>query len=184
MKDYRTEVIVNKIPVSKLTTYLDPVASNEACKMCTNYNNDWSCPPGQPDPYCYLKPYDEAYVICVKICYSDEIRKTMTTPEQMDWVRVNLFQKVQLHLQVALLELERLYPGSLSISTCLLCKRCARVDDLPCRHPESQRYSMTCLGFKFDTLLSDLFDMKLTWNDKGLPEYHVTVSCLLCNREE
>lgn len=38
MKDYRTEVIVKKLPVSRLVTYLDPKTSNEACKKCTNYN--------------------------------------------------------------------------------------------------------------------------------------------------
>ena len=32
MKDYRTEVIVKKLPVSRLVTYLDPKTSNEACK--------------------------------------------------------------------------------------------------------------------------------------------------------
>ena len=110
MKDYRTEVIVKKLPVSRLVTYLDPKTSNEACKKCTNYNNDWSCPPGQPDPFEYLKPYQDAYLIAVKIHYSEELRERIKTPEGMDWVRRNLFQKVQLHLQVILLELEKQYP--------------------------------------------------------------------------
>ena len=74
MKDYRTEVIVKKLPVSRLVTYLDPKTSNEACKKCTNYNNDWSCPPGQPDPFEYLKPYQDAYLIAVKIHYSVDLR--------------------------------------------------------------------------------------------------------------
>lgn len=184
MKDYRTEVIVKKVPVSRLETYLDPVASNEACKLCTNYNNDWSCPPGQPDPFAYLSPYEDAFLIAVKICYSEELRSRVNTPEGMDEVRRNLFQKVQLHLQVILLELEKLYPGSLSISTCLLCKRCARMDDLPCRHPEDRRYSMTCLGFQFSKLLEDEFNLKLQWFDGKLPEFQVTVSSLLFNRRD
>lgn len=184
MKDYRTEVIVKKLPVSRLVTYLDPKTSNEACKKCTNYNNDWSCPPGQPDPFEYLKPYQDAYLIAVKIHYSEELRERIKTPEGMDWVRRNLFQKVQLHLQVILLELEKQYPGSLSISTCLLCKRCARLDDLPCRHPEDQRYSMTCLGFQFTRLLEEELGIKLQWFDNKLSEYQVTVSSLLCNQEE
>ena len=79
MKDYRTEVIVKKLPVSRLATYLDPKTSNEACKKCTNYNNDWSCPPGQPDPFEYLKPYQDAYLIAVKIHYSEELRERIKT---------------------------------------------------------------------------------------------------------
>ena len=90
MKDYRTEVIVKKLPVSRLVTYLDPKTSNEACKKCTNYNNDWSCPPGQPDPFEYLKPYQDAYLIAVKIHYSEELRERIKTPEGMDGEKKSL----------------------------------------------------------------------------------------------
>ncbi len=63
MMDYRTEVIVKKITSeSWLVTYLDPKTSNEACKkMLRIITMTGPVRLDQPDPFEYLKPYQEAY---------------------------------------------------------------------------------------------------------------------------
>lgn len=181
MNQYTTEVLTKRISVHRLETFLDRKTGLEACKACPSYGKDWSCPPGQPNPFTYFEPYHTAYLIAVKIHFDPEFRKTITDAEGMEWVRKNIYQKVQRELQITLLNMEQQNPNSLSISTCLLCETCARADNQPCRHPEKRRYSMTTLGFNMTKLLKQEFDTDLVWSgDNTLQETQVTVSALLC----
>lgn len=182
MSDYRTEVQIRKLPVSQLKKYLAQKESNEACKYCSEYDNRWCCPSGVPDAEEYMSPYEYAYLIAVQIFYSEELRSRIHTPEGVKMVRETLYDRIQLQVQLILIELEKQFPGSISISTCMLCKRCSRRDKKPCIHPDRMRYSMTAMGFKFAELLKEELDLQIYWSADSLPEYNVMISALLVNQ--
>lgn len=179
MVTYRTDVNVKRMSVSQLTKYLAQKECNESCKFCPEYDNRWCCPSGMPDAYEYISPYSDVFVIAIKVCYSKELRDRIHTAEDMQKVRENIYDKIQLQTQLILLELERKYPGSLSISTCMLCKTCARRENKPCMHPKEMRYSMTAVGFRFAELLEKEFGIQLLWSAEHLPEYQMMVAALL-----
>lgn len=182
MSDYRTEVQIKNMPVSQLKKYLAQKECNEACKYCSEYDNRWCCPSGVPDAEQYMSPYENAYLIAVKIFFSEELRSRIHTPEGVKMVRETIYDKIQLQVQLILLELEKQFPGSISISTCMLCKRCSRRDKKPCVHPKEMRYSMTAIGFRFAELLEKEMDLKIFWSADSLPEYNVMVAALLFNQ--
>ena len=176
---FKTEVITRKLPIEQLKLYLSPEETLAACEACPEYGKRWCCPPGVPDPYTYLSPYSEAFLIGVKVIYSEEIRAQSREMASLDQLQDSLFHKVEHQVQCILLELEHEFPHSVSISTCLMCRRCARKDDLPCRYLNLMRYNLTAMGFRFTDLVKNEFGLELQWVDKGLPEYHLMVSALL-----
>ncbi len=176
---YSTKVHVKEIPVERLLKrYTDPPAVLEACRACPAYGNEWSCPPGVPDVYEYLKPFSKSYVVAVQVFYPPETRALAHNLKEAMELRENSYDHVRRQLHCILMELEKEVPGGMSISACLLCNRCARYDGLPCRHPESLRYAMTALGFTFAGLLSEEMGIDLVWGGDTLPEYDVLTAAL------
>ena len=50
--------------------------------------------------------------------------------------------------------------------SCNLCERCAFLDNKHCYHPEKMRYSMEAMGMDLQKMSEEVFNHKLTWNNK------------------
>ena len=83
-------------------------------------------------------------------------------------------------------ERERETCGSLRLDAgrCLVCERCARRDEEPCRFPEKLRYSLESLGANVGALAADKLGAPLQWGTKDAPpEYFVLVGAVLTKGE-
>lgn len=178
---YQTEVFVKKISKDRLfQEYRMKEASSESCRLCPNYGKVWSCPPGVPEPLCYLEPYETVFLTAVKVAYSDSVRNGVKSPEQAEEVRQESYEQVKKEILRRLIEAEKEYPGSkmLGAGRCILCEHCAREEGKPCRFPEKRRYSITSFGFDFSKMLQEILGIPLQWSSDGLPEYDVAVAAL------
>lgn len=184
---YTTEVQVRKVDKELLLNqYSKPDMVLDACTQCPDYGKNWSCPPGLPDPAGYLEAYDTAFLIAVKVLYSEELREEAAeSGEEADRIRRYSYEKVKKRLLLTLLSMEKQAGGGkcLGAGKCLLCGECTRAEGKPCRYPKNRRYSITSFGFDFTKLLGDLFDIELKWSSKGLPEYDVAVAALFCKEK-
>lgn len=172
------EITVKKITLRRLQGYADIQNTRSQCEKCPRYNNSWSCPPYTPDITRYAGKYRFAYVIAVKVGYPKEMCGSEDERAQLVSERTEYYDMQRRRIQAMLLGLEKKYPGTYSVSTCLICERCARSEGLPCRHPDRMRYSMTTLGFDFTRLLRDEFNIELTWSGEKLSAYDYIVAAL------
>lgn len=157
-----------------------PDYTGESCKLCPAYGRVWSCPPGLPDVEDYLHTYDDAYVIAVKLSYSEDIRNTIQTREDADKIRKKSFEVAKKRMLHSLIQKEEEMPHALALGAgkCVLCERCDREDGKYCHFPEKRRYSVTSFGFDFSAILTQCFNLELLWEKDRLPEYEVAVSML------
>lgn len=162
--------------------YVQKRNTQEDCRYCPYYGRRWSCPPGVPDPLCYLEGYSRICLLVLKVDYPEAVRERAR--EDSDYVR----QIRERHYEAAkgrmlrgLLKIEEEIPGSktLGAGRCILCENCAREEGKPCRHPRLRRYSFTAFGIDFSELLKEEFQIPIFWASKGLPEYDVAVAALL-----
>jgi len=176
---YKTEVHVHRMKTRELLeNYRNPQDFLEACQLCPNYGKVWSCPPDLPDAYGYLEPYEQAFVIAVKVVYTPETLARVKTSADAEQVRQETYERVKKQLLLTLLNLEKeLKKGKcLGAGRCILCGHCTREDGRSCRYPERRRYSVTGFGFDFTKILQEIFKVPLLWNSEGLPEYDVAVT--------
>lgn len=184
---YDLEVKVKQISTEGLlASYWTPDPEGEGCKGCPHYGNVWSCPPKMPMTDTYLAPYGGCFLIGVKVIYSPETRAQAHSAEEADELREEGYEKVARELLLTLLEAEKLFPDSVCMGAgrCILCRRCARIDGKPCRHPDLCRYSITGFGFDFARMMQDSFGWKLLWQPDGLPEYDLAVAALFFRETE
>ena len=162
----------------KVSDYLDRYVNVEEflqyCKKCNNYEKLWSCPSYDFNPEDYWKEYDELLVVARKIVFG----------EGVDQDRIyEIMLEVKEDMSRELYELEKEYPGSISLSagSCSLCKDgCTRAVGEPCRYPEMMRYSIESLGGDVGRTVSKLMGYELEWIEEGkLPSYFVLVGGLL-----
>ena len=176
------EVNVVTLPLERwIRDYYRPAEFADACRMCPNFGKVWSCPI-LPNPVPQmLQPFSRVHLIGVKVVYKKETIEKTDTAAKADAVRVRTYDKVKRILLESMLELEKEIPGSWSIAAgeCKICKKCARQDGLPCRHPDKMRFSFSGFGFDLVRIAHDLFGYELLWNPNGLPEYTVAFGALL-----
>ena len=162
----------------KVSDYLDRYVNVEEflqyCKKCNNYEKLWSCPSYDFNPEDYWEEYDELIVVARKIIFG----------EGVDQDRIyEIMLEVKEDMSRELYELEKQYPGSISLSagSCSLCKDgCTRAVGEPCRYPEMMRYSIESLGGDVGRTVSKLMGYELEWIEEGkLPSYFVLVGGLL-----
>ena len=83
-----------------------------------------------------------------------------------------------------LFEMEKAYPGSVSLSagSCSTCGKdgCTRPSGKPCRYPDKMRYSIEALGGNVGKTVHDLLGIELEWIEEGkAPSYFVLAGGLL-----
>ena len=146
----------------------------EYCKECKNYESIWSCPSYNFNPEDYWRGYDEFLVVARKIIFGPEV----DVPRSFE-----IMQEVKDDMSRELYELEKEYPGSISLSagSCSMCKEgCTRTEGQPCRYPKLMRYSIESLGGNVGKTVSKLMGYELEWVEEGkLPSYFVLVGGLL-----
>jgi predicted metal-binding protein len=146
----------------------------EYCKECRNYEAVWSCPSYDFDPEDYWKEYDEFLVVARKIIFGPDVDVERS---------FEIMHEVKNDMSLELYELEKEYPGSISLSagSCSMCKEgCIRTEGLPCRYPDKMRYSIESLGGNVGKTVSKLMGYELEWVEEGkLPSYFVLVGGLL-----
>ena len=180
--EYQTEVQVREISVQRLLdTYYDPVTFHACCRGCPDYEKRWSCPPGTPQTRTYFAPFSRAYLIGVKVVYTDACRALSKRPELLEPVRQRTYGAVKKIVHELMLQLETCVPGSVSIAAgrCEQCETCTRVLGTPCVKPERMRYSFSAFRFDLSKIAEQELGMPLLWSMDGLPEYNVALTALL-----
>lgn len=176
--EYSLEYFESEIDVETyIQEYVDVETFLQLCQECPNYESVWSCPPYDFDPYDVWRDFDTLTVCGYRITYSDD----RTEPE----MNKALFE-VKCKLTEELYELEKKYPGSMSLSagSCHLCEGCTRPTGQPCRHPDKMRYSIESIGGNVGKTISELCGIEIEWIEEGkLPEHFVLVGGLLKKKE-
>ncbi len=150
----------------------------EKCRECPNYGRLWSCPPYDFDPVSVWSRYDKLYVTARKIIFDEEQRSSGTD------AIMEILKEVKDNMSSELFDMEKKYPGSLSLSagSCSMCRgmECTRTEKKPCRYPDQMRYSIESLGGNVGLTVSRLMGIELEWIEEGkMPSYFVLVAGLL-----
>lgn len=184
---YEIEVLTKAIPVPKFfADYCKPEVFLPLCEKCPDYGRVWSCPPQAPDTAPF-RVFRDAVILGVKVKYTEEARaRALRSPEETEAVRVESYGFVKRRVIETLLRLEQIFPPSRTIAAgrCELCEHCTRLDGLPCRKPESLRYSFSALGFDLGRISEELLETPLLWAKEGLPAYNMAIYAFLTDRLE
>lgn len=141
---------------------------------CRNFNSKYSCPPCSPEFSRYVSGYDSAFVVLIKVdlsqlsCYKDYHRLRVGNAV------------IKPRIERIMRSLEKDVGGRfLSTGACRLCKPCCKKKGMPCKNPESMRYSLESMGVDCSKLSEKLFGLELKWyHDKTAPEYTSVISGL------
>lgn len=148
------------------------------CQACPNYNQTWSCPEFDFDPYDYWKKYQTFRIIGIKIIIPDEIAGKTWSQEECGKMIEEMLWKEKKKLSDELYELEKEYPGSISLSagTCQICGagNCSKKEGQPCRFPEKLRYSIESLGGNVGLTVTKYLKQQLEWIEEGKMPLHGT----------
>ena len=185
---YTIEVFVKQLPKEEVfERYVKKEVFGEACKQCPFYGKMWSCPPDMPSLEEYMKEQNTAYLIGVKVNYSETLQWEGSTAEKAQEIRDYSYEKVKRNLLLALLELEKILPAGKCIGAgrCGLCKECTREEGKECRYPAMRRYSTAAFGFDCGALMKEQLNLELQWKkDGGLPEYDVAVAAIFAHIQD
>ena len=159
----RVENLTGALPMSEmLEKYVDVEKFLGYCAACPRCGQTWSCPPYDFDPAAVWPQY-----------------AAVADPEMV-------LRPYRRAFDALLEERERETCGSLRLDAgrCLVCERCARRDEEPCRFPEKLRYSLESLGANVGALAADKLGAPLQWGTKDAPpEYFVLVGAVLTKGE-
>ena len=166
-----------------LKDYVDIDGFLECCKECPNYNNVWTCPPFEFDPLEYWKQYDTLEVYAQEIIFDEKYAGKCFSKSEMSKIIEQSIKVVKNELTDELFELEKDFPGSVSLSagSCIICAEgCTKKDGKDCRFPEKQRYSIEALGGNVGLTISKLMGIDIEWvKEDILPSKFVLVCGLL-----
>ncbi len=163
-----------------LEGFVDIPAFRAACEACPNYNRIWSCPPYDFDVEAYWRKYRTLQLIAVKIIFREDVRNKTYTPEELQKLLALVLPAEKEKLSEELLEKEKLYPGSISLSagSCARCKAgCSKPSGRPCRFPETMRHSIESLGGNVGLTISKLMGLNLEWMESGRLPHHFVLVC-------
>ncbi|MCH4889667.1 hypothetical protein EZV73_18945 [Acidaminobacter sp. JC074] len=165
----KTELIERKVTIKSLLDFYDLDKVEGYCKNCENYNQIWSCPGHDFNPYDYLSQFDTAHLYALKIYL----------PEGADKDQVlEIFQNERRAFSDKLMTKEE-ETVALIAGNCYQCETCERLYNRPCRLKDKMRYSLESLGLKVGDITSDLMGIELKWSKGGKGDYLVTVGALL-----
>ncbi len=150
------------------------------CQACPDYGARWSCPP-YDEPLPRLEEYAGAYLLSVKILYDGKTRSETRGSQAVQAVYRRAVGRVKILAEDWALEQQRRLPGSLALACggCQRCPRCARQDGLPCRRPETPRFSLESMGFDAAGIADKLLGQTMLWAGDSLPAYHLLIGGLL-----
>ena len=152
----------------------------EFCHQCRNYGRRYGCPPFDSDPLHVIESYRKVRIIGVKIVPKD---KSLPLEAAND-----LMLPVTSELNEELLRSEKSL-GGISfgfVGSCPYCGDgpCARIDGLPCRHPEKVRPSLEAIGFDISKTAKELLGLEIKWSKDGLIPEYLTLVCGIFYQKE
>lgn len=187
-KSYTLEKVTKTIPVSNYyKDYVDFTITEKSCKICDQYNNNWSCPPFEDDIIKVWKKYAKIELILLKLNYNDFITENKFSKGDIDIIlNITLYNEKRKILQE--LHKKVMNPEEpddamiLSTGYCNLCNKCTRIDNKPCRYPKNKLYSMESVGALVSKTTEEIFDTEILWinKDEGkIPSYLTLLMGLL-----
>ena len=173
-EQYKVTRYEKDIPMDDfIANYFDYPSTHELCKACPGYSETWSCPPFDFDPEDFFRQYSSFRLIVDKIDNSN----ASSVDEAQEW----LFREKDRY-DAEMREFESIYPGSYGMAAqeCQACKKCARLSNHPCIHPDVMRYSLEGIGAFPVKLMHDKLGFDILWSDgKSIPEYYLLVAGVL-----
>lgn len=154
-----------------IARYRDTTRFLEACRQCPLYGRQWCCPPFKPSALQEIKHYQTAILTGI----------TATPREQPQTLGSleTLMQPLVDDFNTNLIVQERTTGGMALVFTgrCRHCgdTPCARLDGMPCRHPEAVRPSMESYGFDLVAIARDIFGIEMEWGSNGMAPSAVTL---------
>ena len=178
----RTAYLTGTLPMSEmLEKYVDVEKFLGYCGQCPRCGQTWSCPPYDFDPAAVWPQYEALTLYAVQVFpESDEAKAAALADVEM------FLRPYRTAFDALLEEKERETPNSLRLNAgrCLVCARCARRDEKPCRFPEKLRYSLESLGANVGALAAYKLGAPLQWGTKDAPpEYFVQIGAVLTKGE-
>ena len=151
------------------------------CNKCNiNFGKNWMCPPFNFDPIDIWQNYKNIKLTAWQLIFDKSSIISKGTDPLLP--AVVEFKKEKARLQKILLAEEKQQPGSLSLmaGSCELCKTCARISNVPCRHPDMARHSLESLGADVFKAVHKFLDIDIILSEHGiLPDYLMLVGALL-----
>ncbi|MDO4555777.1 MAG: DUF2284 domain-containing protein [Lachnospiraceae bacterium] len=180
IKNYSTEISIDDY----LKDCVNVAEFLECCKVCPNYNKIWSCPPYDFNPADYWRQYKSFYLYGRKLTFSPEMTARHYDKEALEELTDIILKKEKAQMSSELFEMEKEFPGSISLSagSCMRCGRggCTRPTGKPCRTPDCLRYSIESLGGNVGLTITKYLNLELLWMEEGkLPDYFILVAGLL-----
>lgn len=179
--NYTVQTKIKTIPVSRLDEFRNVELFLGYCRECPNFGTRHSCPPHDIDDEAFLRKYTHAHFILTMITYDeDTILSSRDDKQKQNEILYTTRAEVLKQVEDQKL-LKELKSGGVSVgsSSCSICKDCTKQEDLPCRYPEKMRYAIDSFGFDITKILSDLFDVTLSWPKDTIPEYQCLVGMFL-----
>ena len=142
------------------------------CQQCKNYGHRYGCPPFHDDVLAAVNDYQKVRIYGVKIIPKDK-SLPLDTANQLMEPEISKLNKELLEEEKALDGL-----GLGFVGTCPYCGNtpCARLEGMPCRHPDKVRPSLEAFGFDVDKTAKELLGIEIKWSQDGLiPEYLMLV---------
>lgn len=177
---YNTVISRRKLSIDDfLENYYDFEFTSKKCQKCHMYNKRWSCPSFNNNVMKYWKKFDSVELIHLKIILDENILDMRFSKEEINTILHNTLFKEK-ELLIGRLEDDNV--DYLSTGYCNICKKCSKLNNLPCRFPYMKKYSIESLGGIVTKISNELFDNKIKWIDmqKGIiPEYLTLVMAVL-----
>ena len=161
------------LPTDELTRrFYRPAHLTPLCAQCENYGNNYACPPTGQDMAALLSTYARVRLYAARL----PLPPTMARADTGAY-----FARGMVLFNRQLMASEAAEPGSLAVAPgqCVRCKRCARRDAKPCRHPESLRYSLDAFLLEIAQMSAELFGMEIQWYNDQPPPYLTMMGGLL-----
>ena len=156
--------------------YCRPEHLAPLCAQCENYGNNYACPPTGHDMAALLGTYAQMRLYAARLPLPPALARADTGA---------YFARGMVVFNRRLLAEEAALPGSFAVAPgqCVCCERCARSDHLPCRHPESLRYSLDAFLLEIAQMSAELFDTEIRWYNDQPPPYLTMMGGLLLPAE-
>ncbi len=154
----------------------------ECCQLCPNHKRLWSCPPFAFSPADVWQKYSTLLLQCRVIPVPESLQQQILCQQDINEQSRALLQPHKRAMLQEMLSLEKQFPGSFALDagSCDRCAVCTRPEGLPCRHPESLRYSAETLGGDVCKALKLYFDKEILWGKDGhMPAYYLLLGGLL-----
>lgn len=186
-KSYTLEKNTKTLPVKEYyEKYVDYKTTEKTCKICDQYNKNWSCPPFEENILETWNKYENIKLTLIKLNYEKFITENTFKNEDIDIIlNITLYNEKRKMLQCLHKQtLEEEYQNSMILSTgyCNLCPKCTKIDNKSCKYPKNKLYGMESLGALVSKTTEEIFNTKIQWINKKegkIPSYLTLLMGLL-----